>query len=330
MKVSVILRTLNEERNIIRFCRSYAQADEILIADGGSYDRTIRIARMFDNVQVRPFDTRIDFKGTIFNNQPAQLNYLIDWAIDERADWIIYDDCDCVPTGPLRHNMRSILANAQSPVVCSYRLYVWGDAEYLPRMSIAGHSLWAWRPDEVPEIRGDESVRPGRMGIVGVPLSGSGGYIKLNAPFCLMHIFAPDIETWQLKMRRYAARGDPQDLKGSYWPPEPLPEWAEIDLYGAGDGRIKPPDVKLCLVKTNIVRCEICHSKTRALQWSAGQCETCGSPVIVVKESRPIGPGSIRWSELQREFYEMLELFAPDPVFLEWFLNTVVIERKGQ
>jgi len=329
MKIAVILRTLNEERNIIRFCRSYAQADAILIADGGSHDRTIRIARMFDNVAVRPFDTRLDFRGTIFNNQPQQLNYLIDWAIDDRADWIVYDDCDCWPIHWLRNDMRDILERAMSPVICAYRLYVWGQYEYLPRMSIAGRSLWAWRPDQMPQIRGDESLRPGRMGIVGIPGRYDKRRIDLNAPYCLMHHFAPNRETWQRKMDRYKARGDthPPIEESEYWPPEPLPIWAEVDLYGAGDAQVEPPDVRLKKVKTHIVKCEVCRSRSRALLWNAGQCETCGSPVIVVKDGRPIGPGSIQWEELKREFYEMLELFAPDPVFLAWFLSTVEVEK---
>ena len=58
MRVIVLARTLNEERNIARFCRCYARADAILVADGGSTDRTVDIARQFENVEVRQFRER--------------------------------------------------------------------------------------------------------------------------------------------------------------------------------------------------------------------------------------------------------------------------------
>ena len=327
MKIVVILRTLNEERNIIRFCRSYADADKILVADGGSHDMTIRLARLFDNVEVRPFDVRHDFRGVIFNDQPAQLNYLIGWAVDEEADWIVYDDCDCVPTEFLRRDMRAILESAEATSVFAYRLYVWGRDEYLPRMNIAGRGLWAWRPDEIPGIRGDESVRVGRMGVVGVPAMGDPGRAVLNAPFCLMHYFAPDRAEVERKMGRYAARGDPQDLESEYWPPEPLPEWATVNLYGNGDRPVEPPDLELKVVGANIVRCKACKTKVRIPRWRGWLCGICGSPTNITL-GRSFGRRSRQWPELAKEFKRLSALFAPDRVLTRCLLNTVVALRK--
>ena len=59
MNVVVICRTRDETRNIARFCRAYAWADSILIADGGSTDTTLDIARQFKNVQVDLFTGRV-------------------------------------------------------------------------------------------------------------------------------------------------------------------------------------------------------------------------------------------------------------------------------
>jgi hypothetical protein len=325
VRIVVILRTLNEERNIIRFCRSYADADKVLVADGGSHDLTIRLARMFDNVEVRPFDIRHDFRSVIFNDQPAQLNYLIDWAVEEGADWIVYDDCDCVPTEFLRCDMRAILESATVPIVCAYRLYIWGNIGYLPRMNIAGRGLWAWRPDEMPGIRGDTSLRRGKMGMVGVPGMGDRKRVHLDAPFCLMHYFAPDRDEVERKMMRYAARGDPQDApeESEYWPPEPLPMWAQVNLYGAGDGIVEPPALELRSVKTDTVKCAFCKARTRSPRWYANQCEICGCPTTTIRRGRPFGRYSKRWSELKEEFQKLLALFAPDRVFLNWLLGTV-------
>ena len=290
---------------------------------------TFRLARLFDNVEVRPFDVRHDFRGVIFNDQPAQLNYLIDWAVDEEADWIVYDDCDCVPVECLRRDMRDILENAEATSVFAYRLYVWGRDEYLPRMNIAGRGLWAWRPDEVPGIRGDESVRVGRMGVVGVPIPGDPKRIDLDVPFCLMHYFAPDRAEVERKMGRYAARGDPQDLESEYWPPEPLPEWATVNLYGNGDGIVKPsPNFELRAVGANVVRCKACKTKARIPRWRGWLCGICGSPTSV-RHSRPFGRRSRQWPELVKEFKKLSTLFAPSRTLIECLLNTVVIKRKS-
>lgn len=326
MRAVVILRTLNEQSNVIRFCRSYARADKILIADGGSNDLTLYLGRQFDNVEAKPFDKRLDFGGVIFNDQPAQLNFLIDWAIDEGTDWIVYDDCDCVPAQALRADWRDILANAEAPVICAYRLYVWGHDEYLPRMSMAGQSLWTWRPKDAPQIRGDSSLRPGQMGIVGVPKRGP-GRVDLKAPYCLMHYFAPDRAAYQRKHQRYLARGDREVTMedGPYWPPEPLPSWARVNLYGQGDDMVKAPDSQLKLVKADTVKCQHCHARKRVPRWWGRYCPLCGAMTKHVRPSRPIGPASRQWPELVRAFRERLALFWPDPMLREWFLSTVEV-----
>ncbi|GAH78398.1 unnamed protein product, partial [marine sediment metagenome] len=45
MKIMATTRTRNEEKNIARFVMSYQWADKVLIADGGSTDDTVKIAK---------------------------------------------------------------------------------------------------------------------------------------------------------------------------------------------------------------------------------------------------------------------------------------------
>jgi len=96
MNITVICRTRDEARNIGMFCKSYAWADQILIADGGSKDNTIQIARRFSNVKVRKFSERISkTDGELWRNPHGRhINFMIDWAESSEADWIIFDDAD--------------------------------------------------------------------------------------------------------------------------------------------------------------------------------------------------------------------------------------------
>lgn len=230
MRVIVLARTLNEEQNIARFCRCYAQADKILVADGGSTDRTVELAGQFENVEIRHFRERTQYPGSvIFNPETHHINFLIDWAVREQSpDWLVNDDVDCVPTAALHGDMFSLLAACSVPVVCAYRLYVWGSQFYLPKMSLYGQSLWAWRPGDQSDIRGDESLPEIEYGFTGVPSRDSPKRVDLAAPFCLLHYFAPSEAEYARKARRYAARGTPYKpiRETEYWPPEPLPTWA--------------------------------------------------------------------------------------------------------
>jgi len=230
VRVIVLARTLNEERNIARFCRCYAQADAILVADGGSTDRTVEIARQFENVEVRHFRERTHYPGgVIFNPETQHINFLIDWAVREQSpDWLVNDDVDCIPTADLHRDMLGLLAAALAPVVCAYRLYVWGERMYLPRMSLQGQSLWAWQPRLKSDIRGDESLPETQYGFTGIPPAYTDGRIDLAAPFCLLHYFAPSEAAYAERMVQYAARGTPivPIRETEYWPPEPLPVWA--------------------------------------------------------------------------------------------------------
>lgn len=81
--LTVIVPCKNEQRNIRACIESFASlADEILIADSGSTDQTMSIAREFDKVRVieREYITSGDFKN---------------WAIPQaRHQWVLIVDAD--------------------------------------------------------------------------------------------------------------------------------------------------------------------------------------------------------------------------------------------
>lgn len=87
MKVSVLLLTFNEERNLSRCLDGLTWCDDIVTVDSGSTDRTLEIARARDvRVLERPFD-----------NFANQRNFGLDNA-NFRANWVLHLDADEVAT----------------------------------------------------------------------------------------------------------------------------------------------------------------------------------------------------------------------------------------
>src|SRR5436190_21520859 len=81
MKITATVITLNEEHNIADALESLAWADEILVVDSESTDRTVEIARGFtDRVFVRPWP-----------GYSAQKNFAAEQAGN---DWIFSLDAD--------------------------------------------------------------------------------------------------------------------------------------------------------------------------------------------------------------------------------------------
>lgn len=224
MKIVVICRARNEERNIARFCKAYNFADKILIADGGSRDNTLMIAGAYPNIRIKHFEGRV-YSGDHYRNpHGTHINFLIDWALEEGADWIIFDDCDCVPTVALMRDARGILSDTDKGVIELYRLYIWGSREYFPELNEAGQSLWAWRRGM--NIRAIEpDPQPTSYEMTKWPIEMA---LKLEPPLACLHYFCPDEETVKKKLAFYR-----QDTPETKHPLEgcgrleELPEWAK-------------------------------------------------------------------------------------------------------
>jgi len=228
MNIIVIVRTLNESNNIERFCLCYSWASSILIADGGSSDDTIYKALKFENTYIYTFREKIWHTDKVFSNPRGKhINFLIDWAKREKADWIIFDDVDCVPSIKLQKVARSLFEFGNSNVwdaeFC-YRFYIKGEDEYYPDANIPGQSLWAWR--SYVDVHADESD-PTKFTMV-IPDN-----LKIAnrfPPYVLLHYFYPNEELIQKKMEFYGITGDaggkpkhPDELFGRV---EPLPSYA--------------------------------------------------------------------------------------------------------
>lgn len=128
MNIVVIARTRNEERNISRFCHAYSWADTIIVADGGSTDRTVSLAHRFQNVTIRRYPERVKKLNSDEWRNPhgRHINYMIHEAEKLDADWIIFDDVDCFPTHYLRSNARRWIESTDKQFLFVNRIYAYG------------------------------------------------------------------------------------------------------------------------------------------------------------------------------------------------------------
>ncbi len=95
--LSVILITLNEERNIEACLRSVEWADEIIVVDSQSTDKTVEIAKQFTDKVVS-----IDWKGFA-----ASKNLALRQA---QCDWVLWIDADERVPAELAAEIRQVIA----------------------------------------------------------------------------------------------------------------------------------------------------------------------------------------------------------------------------
>ena len=161
MGLSVTIITLNEEANIVPCLESAGFADEIVVVDSGSADRTVELARQFTD---RIFRTEwLGFGAT--------KNFALDQA---RMEWVFSLDADERVPGSLQRDIRAVV-RAGGPLA-GYRVarknYVGG--RWIRRLG--------WYPDytlrlfrrglgRFRERRVHEEVEvPGQVGLLPSPL----------------------------------------------------------------------------------------------------------------------------------------------------------------
>ncbi len=107
--ISALVITLNEERNIADCLASVAWADEIVVVDACSNDRTVELARWFtDKIFVRPWP-----------GYGPQKNFGIEQAT---ADWILIVDADERVSPELQAEIRKIIALPPNDKIAAYRV----------------------------------------------------------------------------------------------------------------------------------------------------------------------------------------------------------------
>jgi glycosyltransferase involved in cell wall biosynthesis/2-polyprenyl-3-methyl-5-hydroxy-6-metoxy-1,4-benzoquinol methylase len=105
MKISVSMITMNEEQNIARALSSCSFADEIVVVDGGSSDRTLNILRANDKVLLiqRPWDNHFG------KQRQASLDNC-------SGDWVIRLDADEAFSMVVEQNIRKLLSSTSDDI----------------------------------------------------------------------------------------------------------------------------------------------------------------------------------------------------------------------
>jgi glycosyltransferase involved in cell wall biosynthesis len=107
--ISAVVITLNEERNIADCLASVTWADEIVVVDACSTDRTVELARRFTpKVFVRPWP-----------GYGPQKNFGIE---QPTADWILIVDADERVSPELQVEIRKIIALPPNDKISAYRV----------------------------------------------------------------------------------------------------------------------------------------------------------------------------------------------------------------
>lgn len=183
MSLSVVIITLNEEANLVRTLQSVPWADEIIVVDSGSTDRTLAVARTF---QARVFvETWKGFAG--------QKNSALHKAT---GDWILSLDADEEVEPELGEEIRQVLAD--NPTAAGY---------WIPRKNFF---LGRWirhggfYPDPKLRLfrRGAGSFEK-RLVHEDIRLRGDTGKLKNH----LLHHAYPTLESYLEHMNRYSSLG---------------------------------------------------------------------------------------------------------------------------
>jgi len=255
MKIVVITRVRNEQRNIMRYWNAWAPvADLMLFADGGSTDNTIMMAKMLEKVKIRSFGKCFEIReGVYWNPEGPHSNFLIEWALEERPDWIVYADIDEVPNYILQHSIRNLLFKTKKHVLWTRMVHFWGTDMIIPELhdiEMTDRRATAWRPSVVnlwareddPIVlelhvnrdiwRGNESLlRYGNLNQIAthedqelwlsLRTKERKFYeelkiygMKIDFPACILHYGYDDQGIVEEKMKRYGLQKHPLDAPG--------------------------------------------------------------------------------------------------------------------
>ena len=119
MKISGIVITKNEEKNIVRCLKSLSFCDEVIIVDDFSYDDTIRNAELFlQENSVSKFNVKI-FKHRVSGNFAKQRNYALGKSGN---DWNIFIDADEELSQDLINEIKDLDKGGNLNRIGSYRL----------------------------------------------------------------------------------------------------------------------------------------------------------------------------------------------------------------
>jgi hypothetical protein len=243
VKIVVGMRCLNEEDQLPVALANYPFADAIVIADGGSTDRSKEIALADPRVVWRDFPVRVPGKNQGWRNpEGSHMQFLINQCEALSPDWVWLTEVDVFPALNLQREARSVLTRLneeQCHLLTTWLLYIAPDGFSHYPATMLGPGSTAWHPGMATVNSNADFEGQGEMDIhAGTPRS-------LSKDFGRIHL---TWETEELIQRKQAFYRDVHgwDIKHPdiNYAREPLPEWAVWNdprnasgLGGYGQGR---------------------------------------------------------------------------------------------
>lgn len=180
--ISVLVLTLNEEQNVEACLASVGRADEVIVLDSFSSDKTVEIAKRLGATVVQ----------RAFDNWAAHQNWAME-NIEFRHDWVFYIDADERMTPNLWLELESIAADESREEVayfCGRKNYFMG--RWIRHAMPPGMIMRFFKPSK---IRFERLVNPTPM------IKGPHGYLKN----LLEHYnFSKGITEWFDKHNKYS------------------------------------------------------------------------------------------------------------------------------
>jgi glycosyltransferase involved in cell wall biosynthesis len=180
--LSVAMIAMNEEANLPRTLQSVCWADEIVVVDSGSTDRTIEIAQSFG--------AKTSYHA--FGGHGEQKNVALDLCT---SDWVLLLDADEVLTPELQTEIRQLLAGESK-----------FDAYWIPRLNLI-LGRWMRHGGFYPDLklrlfkRGAARLSEG-VGPHSTPqFEGPRGRLKHD----MLHYAYPDLNVYLEHMNRYSS-----------------------------------------------------------------------------------------------------------------------------
>jgi ADP-heptose:LPS heptosyltransferase len=179
--LTALIITYNEEHNIKDVLRNLDFADEIIVIDSFSTDKTVEIARSFQNVQVVQH---------LFENYALQRNFAISLATNP---WILFLDADERLTSKLKKEISQIIQQKDSfPAYYMYRSFMFKNSRL--RFS-------SWQTDKIIRLFQNDKAYYSEQKIVHEKLNVTGNIGKLKNK--LTHYSYNDYSSYKQKMVHY-------------------------------------------------------------------------------------------------------------------------------
>lgn len=179
--ISVLIITLNEEAHMHELLSDLDFADEVIVVDSFSVDRTREICLRFKNVR---------FLENKFENYTSQRNFAIDQA---QNNWILFIDADERLTPELKAEILSTIANEEE--VSAYLFY----RKFFFKKKLLRFS--GWQTDRIFRLFKKDKARYTHKRLVHEKLDVDGkiGVFKNK----LIHFSYSDYESYKRKMITY-------------------------------------------------------------------------------------------------------------------------------